>query len=352
MSSDLVLVQPVKLRSIAREIKSSAEKIENSLMQVDTTIQSLGPVRFEGNQATHLRGRYDQQRSRISYAPQLVRKFGDHLEIIADRFHAADTKLGESKVKTGGRYSKELVYNKQYTTPENSNARIAEMIETLTTEEEPVALVPMGVDENGDPVYVVLIRGTEDGNYENNWFNNPEAYAGRETGYERSIETLIETHIKPPATIHLAGHSQGGLMAINLVDNLSEYNVGSVTTYGAPVNPEFITSLPEGVDTHFYAASLDPIINGTEFIDTVTDSTIGQQVNNFIETELQYDRIQGNLNPLKAHDLSSYYNDLEVRRETPPFTLPDQPTGDVIHLDRGEAVSGLADWRGKVEGII
>jgi uncharacterized protein YukE/uncharacterized protein YvpB len=94
--SGQILIQPSYLRTTARNIASSAEKIGNSIMQVDNIIQTLGPIRFEGNRAEHLRNRYNQQHPLISTAPQLIKRYSEQLTIIANRFDIADARIGES----------------------------------------------------------------------------------------------------------------------------------------------------------------------------------------------------------------------------------------------------------------
>lgn len=121
--------------------------------------------------------------------------------------------------------------------------------------------------ENGEKDYIVLIKGTNGNlmdisNYfqdENGWGNNISAFLGLQTGYEETVLRLIKNNISEGATLHLVGHSQGGIIANNSVADLMEmgYYVDSVTTFGGPPPPTY--NQPDSVKCSYYAAKKDDV---------------------------------------------------------------------------------------------
>lgn len=109
--------------------------------------------------------------------------------------------------------------------------------------DEPVKIVKIGPND-----YVVLVAGTDAGNDANqgpnDWFANASSGRGLPSRYQLAVLDLIRETIPPGANINLAGHSQGGYVVMNLAGTQSlvdDYNITSVTTYGAggngPINP-------------------------------------------------------------------------------------------------------------------
>jgi WXG100 family type VII secretion target len=109
--------------------------------------------------------------------------------------------------------------------------------------DEPVKIVRIGENQ-----YLVAIIGTDAGGDghtgPNDWLANLSSGRGVPSRFQLETQRLIEQHIPPGATIHLAGHSQGGHVAMNLAgtqDLVDRYQIGSVNTIGSsgsvPINP-------------------------------------------------------------------------------------------------------------------
>ena len=109
--------------------------------------------------------------------------------------------------------------------------------------DEPVKIVRIGENQ-----YLVAIIGTDAGSDvhtgPNDWLANLSSGRGVPSRFQLEAQRLIEQHIPSGATIHLAGHSQGGHVAMNLAgtqDLVDRYQIGSVNTMGSsgsvPINP-------------------------------------------------------------------------------------------------------------------
>ncbi|MBE2236014.1 MAG: WXG100 family type VII secretion target [Anaerolinea sp.] len=101
--------------------------------------------------------------------------------------------------------------------------------------DEPVKIVRIGANQ-----YLVAIIGTDAGGDghtgPNDWLANLSSGRGVPSRFQLEAKRLIEQHVPPGATIHLAGHSQGGHVAMNLAgtQGLSDrYQIGSVNTIGS-----------------------------------------------------------------------------------------------------------------------
>lgn len=131
--------------------------------------------------------------------------------------------------------------------------------------DEPVKIVRIGENQ-----YLVAIIGTDAGGDghtgPNDWLANLSSGRGVPSRFQLEAQRLIEQHIPPGATIHLAGHSQGGHVAMNLAgtqDLVDRYQIGSVNTMGSsgsvPINPRV-----GAANYHNFLLADDPI-RATEF---------------------------------------------------------------------------------------
>jgi WXG100 family type VII secretion target len=126
--------------------------------------------------------------------------------------------------------------------------------------DEPVKIVRIGENQ-----YLVAIIGTDAGGDghtgPNDWLANLSSGRGVPSRFQLEAQRLIEQHVPPGATIHLAGHSQGGHVAMNLAgtqDLVDRYQIGSVNTIGSsgsvPINPRV-----GAVNYHNFLLADDPI---------------------------------------------------------------------------------------------
>ena len=113
--------------------------------------------------------------------------------------------------------------------------------EQVLTGSEPIRIYQIGNNE-----YLVVIQGTDPTNssVNNNWGSAVTTWLGVPSDFQKQVEAAI-SKLPPGATIHMTGHSQGGIVAQNLaIDGhiSGNYHIGSVTTFGsmvsAPENPD------------------------------------------------------------------------------------------------------------------
>jgi len=134
----------------------------------------------------------------------------------------------------------------------NSNmSDLAAAIIQLNDNKTPVRIVQIGPNE-----YVVLIAGTDNYAGANNWTNAVSSGNGLPTNFSDEVKRLI----------NLAGHSQGGLVALTLADDQSlvdRYHINSVTTFAASGNADYNPRV--GQDKyHNYLTENDPM-RGLEY---------------------------------------------------------------------------------------
>ncbi len=122
--------------------------------------------------------------------------------------------------------------------------------------ERPIEILQIGENE-----YLVLFDGTEwsyKGGGANNWGGAFENGGGLPGDYERQAYEIMMKNIPPGAKVHLAGYSQGGIIAMNLADLggvQDRFDLESVTTFGSPISsPKY-----EGADYYNFAAIGDKV---------------------------------------------------------------------------------------------
>jgi hypothetical protein len=124
--------------------------------------------------------------------------------------------------------------------------------------EKPIKIVQIGPDE-----YLVLIAGTDNDGIpgSNDWPSNLRTGQGIPSAYMLQVRMAMEKSIPPGARVHLAGHSQGGNVAMMLADTQSlvdEFSIQSVTTFGSPPNVPINPRLGQ-VRYHNFALKTDPV---------------------------------------------------------------------------------------------
>lgn len=234
---------------------------------------------------------------------------------------------------------------------------------------------PICVYQIGPNEYLVTIQGTDplNPNVSNNWGSAIEAGLGLETGYEQQVKRML-LNLPEGATVHLTGHSQGGIVAQNLAGDkelIGKVNIQSITTFGAPY------SKPEvpGINYQRFAAQGDPVpyLEGRDgpaafaaarLLGPFAGAGIG--IASAVLDRYPQTGISGNLNPLAAHGIYSTSNELKsyalpfsvkTWNETPiatsnggapnsPLAVINQYAGNAVGVAIGAGKTSL-DWAGK-----
>jgi len=237
-----ILVRPAELRQISEQLKSGAKKIDAALQAIDNDILSLKGDQFLGNRANAVQGHYAPKREALLKAKEIVAHFAADLQSAASRFEQAD-QSGEKG-------------NAQMKTYLDNMRGLAEKVDGYYAETAPdVQIIKIGEND-----YLIMLPGTKGGNNWNNWGAAITTGMGVETPFERQIRDLIRNKIPPGSNIHFAGHSQGGILAQNLVEHesdgaLKDYNIRSVTTFGSPDSAYRVN----GVNYQSYELLGDPV---------------------------------------------------------------------------------------------
>ena len=120
---------------------------------------------------------------------------------------------------------------------------VVEAIDGLYPENGSVPPGTVRIDEvtgsDGSTSWLVLVPGTQGslvGSHGFDWSSNPGGMAGDTTA---SVATVLlamqQANIKPGQTVVMAGHSQGGFVALNAANAVaSRYNVAGVISVGSP----------------------------------------------------------------------------------------------------------------------
>jgi hypothetical protein len=184
------------------------------------------------------------------------------------------------------RLSSEAECKNPYVLPTTA-AELFKRIEEVP-DDEPIQIVNLGGNQ-----YMILIKGTRDWyGHSNTWEANLYSGLGYESVYSQRVKALIEQYIPqgthPPATLYIAGHSQGGHVAQIVANEYAangKYAVGAMFSFGAYL----LTQPHPGIqNAHAFLYANDPL----NLIDSVYDQTPGGET-------ILVDGTQ--LNPLDAH---------------------------------------------------
>ncbi len=240
--------------------------------------------------------------------------------------------------------------------PPHNMQELAERI--MSKSPSPICVYQIGPNE-----YLMTIKGTDplNSNVSQNWGSAIESAFGLETGYEREVKRVL-LNLPEGATVHLAGHSQGGIIAQNIAPDkelVGKINIQSITTFGSPY------STPEvaGITYQRFAAQGDPVpyLEGRDGVAVAAAARLlGPFAGTGVAGAALLDRysqigISGSINPLTAHGIYSTSNELKgyalpfnvkTWSETPIATsnggAPNSPLA-VINKYAGNAVGATID---------
>lgn len=85
-----ILVKPLELRQTASQMRNSANKIGQAILNIDSDLQALMGDKFLGNRANAVHSLYQSKRDALEKAKELILHFAIDLEKAADVFEKAD----------------------------------------------------------------------------------------------------------------------------------------------------------------------------------------------------------------------------------------------------------------------
>lgn len=152
---------------------------------------------------------------------------------------------------------------------------VADLYGAIESAEQPITIRWIGPGEDGKGEYVILVKGTHGhplngeawwGDRSNTWWSAFASGMGQRTVY---VDRILEAVRSLPegATIHLAGHSQGGHAIQIAAGELGEqgaYRLGSITGFGT----YDVEKAPAGVPMNLYNSPNDVV----HWIDMVGDT--------------------------------------------------------------------------------
>lgn len=121
------------------------------------------------------------------------------------------------------------------------------------------------VQPDGSTGWIVLIPGTQPGWDSSNpmdWATNPEAMVGMPTaGSAMVAQAMRDAGIGADDQVVVAGHSQGGMLAMNVANEvMGEFSVSQVVTFGSPTS---LLDAPPGVEV-LHVEHIEDMTSGLE----------------------------------------------------------------------------------------
>ena len=174
--------------------------------------------------------------------------------------------------------------------PTKPPANLAEHLVTLdaVNKDEGSFQIREAVGPDGEPVYTIYLPGTHSirgpGGVDpsvQDMGTNFSGIAGLDNAYQQAVrQAMADYGIEPGDTVNFVGHSQGGIVAARLAQDLTDpdnpggaYDVRQVVTAGSPVDD---IELPESVQMLSLVNEHDlvPRFDGTPYHDASNHTTI------------------------------------------------------------------------------
>jgi pimeloyl-ACP methyl ester carboxylesterase len=161
------------------------------------------------------------------------------------------------------------------------------------------------VGADGRESWLVLVPGTQGelvGEQPFDWAGNPGAMIGDVTGATAMVvQAMRLAGIRPGQPVVLAGHSQGGMVALNAANAVAEeYEVSGVLTVGAPVG---LLDAPAGTEVLSLEHVEDPTPGADNTANPVSESwtTVERTLTSSIDADAN-----GVWHPGGSHDTPTY----------------------------------------------
>ncbi len=289
------------LRSLLRQGRGLEDELRRAARAL--------PFAWQGPSAEHftqdLHGaarRYEQLLSELEQLTQA-------LEQEKEEWLAADAAFGEGQASAeenaivsgnggvdtgplGMQLAQEICQNRKdrdfcesvWSQPPRHAGDVAYMIATLP-EETPIGIFVL---DNGE--VLVLLKGTDPDDPErgNNWGSAIESFFVRNSSYQLSVlaalaQAVREGRIPPNAKLHIAGHSQGGMIAQNLASDPRLAKLGlqvaSVVTFGSP---DTFTKPNPGTRYIMFEHASDRVAQIDEYADILTHGLLSPTSPNLV----------------------------------------------------------------------
>ena len=251
----IIHMEPEQVRSVAKQLEQTADQIYVDFEQVSGRVRGI-PWQSP-NRERYVRD-MEQLRKQVQAVAQQgldlsrsVQQEANEWEEVASSFGA----VGAGAVAGAGTG---MGIAQSPTDQPPKNMRL--LAELVMEGSDPIRIYQIGPNE-----YLVLIQGTSnDPNASQNGGSAVATGLGLSSDYQEQVRLALLS-LPIGAVVHMAGHSQGGIVAQNLAGDKSvqdRLNVKSVTTFGSP----YSASEVDGVTYSRYATEGDvvPYLEGRD----------------------------------------------------------------------------------------
>lgn len=289
MSADIVQAQYEQLEQIAARFAAAAETQQALLQRVNQRVDVLRQGGWQGKGvAAFLRemdGEVGPAGQRLVGALQEGSRYTGLIAVIVRQAEMEAASLFQ-KTEDYPTEDKYELHSGTIDEPSDSDNSIrlnnaADLYNAIESADQPITVRWLGPGKDGKGEYVILVQGTYGnplngeawwGDRSNTWWSAFASGVGQRTVY---VDRILEAVRSLPegATIHLAGHSQGGHAIQIVAGELGEqgtYRLGSVTGFGT----YDLSKAPAGVPMNIYNSPND-IVHWTDMAGDAVKITAG-----------------------------------------------------------------------------
>jgi hypothetical protein len=326
-------MQTEQVREAARQMAQAAQQMDNmanSLLKRVRGIPWVSPTRDA--YIVQFATLSNRLQSKIDEADLLALRLNrevDEWEQVASSFGVRGSAGMPGMIAGGG--NTQVEGDKK---PENMRL----LAELIMNGSDPIRIYQIGPNE-----YLVVIQGTSwNPNDSNNWGSALTTGLGLSSDFQKQVQLALLS-LPAGAVVHMAGHSQGGIVAQNLaVDKnvASHVSVKSVTTFGSPY------SAPESDATYRRYATQGDIVPYLEGRDAYAVMLLGPFMGSTVAVFAGADRhpqttISSDFSGGLFGPHSEYSKSPELEAHSMPFNITAWDGTPTVY-DPGTPNSGLA----------
>jgi len=253
----IIHMETEQVRSVARQLDVAAEQIHHEMEQVARRVRGI-PWQSPGRDSYV--AALDGLRRKIQALAQQGVALSQRVQREVDEWEEAAASFGAigaaSGIEAGMQTGSDNAPAESHPRPDNMR-----LLANLVMEgDDPIRIYEIGPNE-----YLVAIQGTSfDPNASQNWGSAIATGLGLSSDYQEQVRLAL-LGLPAGAIVHMAGHSQGGIVAQNLAGDKSVSNhlsVKTVTTFGSSYSSPEV----DGVTYYRYAAEGDvvPYLEGRD----------------------------------------------------------------------------------------
>lgn len=225
--SNIIHMEPEQVRLVGKQLEQTADAFYDEIELLTGRVRAI-PWQSPGRE--NYIGAVERLKKQIHLAAQQGLELSRRIQAEANEWEDADGSFGgaDSGILIGKTSMDMAGTTEAHKKPENMRV----LAEFVMEGSDPIRSYEIGPNE-----YLMVIQGTShDPSTSRNWGSAVFTGLGLSSDYQEQVKLALLS-LPAGAVIHMAGHSQGGIVAQNLANDREisgRFQIKSITTFGTP----------------------------------------------------------------------------------------------------------------------